>query len=127
VHLPGLSRQAFLWVALGPAHHWLGALTIFQVHGDQKQETSPTVIITTRDGKSIDTERDLTAPERHILQKLFLWKSMAESLDQFREKKDQALLKGWNHSGPIKESPNLEMIIRDLEEKVISRLREEQA
>lgn len=85
------------------------------------------MIITTRDGKTIDTERDLTAPERHILQKLFLWKSMADSLDQFREKRAQALLKGWNNSGPISESQNLRAVIMDLEEKVVARLKEEHA
>ncbi|MDD5204713.1 MAG: hypothetical protein PHS17_04790, partial [Desulfobacterales bacterium] len=85
------------------------------------------VIITTRDGKTIDTEKDLTAVERHILQKLFLWKSMADSLDQFREKRAQALLKGWNNSGPIGESQNLRAVIMDLEEKVVARLKEEHA
>lgn len=85
------------------------------------------MIITTRDGKTIDTEKDLTAVERHILQKLFLWKSMADSLDQFREKKAQALLKGWNNSGPISESQNLRTIILDLEESVVARLKEEHA
>ncbi|PKN61624.1 MAG: hypothetical protein CVU57_28460 [Deltaproteobacteria bacterium HGW-Deltaproteobacteria-15] len=85
------------------------------------------MIITTRDGKTIDTEKDLTAVERHILQKLFLWKSMANSLDQFREKRAQALLKGWNNSGPISESQNLRTIIMDLEESVVARLKEEHA
>ncbi len=83
------------------------------------------MIITTRDGKTIDTEKDLTAVERHILQKLFLWKSMADSLDQFREKKAQALMKGWNNSGPVSESPNLRTVILDLEDKVIARLKQE--
>lgn len=82
------------------------------------------MIITTEDGKSFDTETDLTAPERHILQKLFLWESMASTLDQFREKKDQALFKGWNNSGPIQESPALKRIIRDLERKVVVRLKD---
>jgi hypothetical protein len=80
------------------------------------------VIIATKDGKTFDTETDMTAPERHILQKLFLWKSLASSLEVFRDKKEQALLKGWNHSGPIQETPVLKSIIRDLEEKVIARL-----
>ncbi|NIR16109.1 MAG: hypothetical protein GWN86_20180 [Desulfobacterales bacterium] len=81
------------------------------------------MIITTEAGKSFDTETDLTAPERHILQKLFLWESMASTLDQFREKKDQALLKGWNNSGPIQASSALKSIIRDLEQKVSTRLK----
>lgn len=83
------------------------------------------MIITTEDGKSFDTETDLEAPERHILQKLFLWESMAISLEQFREKKEQALLKGWNNSGPIQESPALKHIIQDLEQKVVARLKGE--
>ncbi len=67
----------------------------------------------------------MTAPERHVLQKLFLWKSMASSIEVFREKKEQALVKGWNNSGPIRESPRLKEIIRDLEQKLIFRLERE--
>lgn len=85
------------------------------------------MIITTKDGKSFDTATDLTAPERHILQKLFLWESMAISLQEFREKKEEAFLKGWNNSGPIKESKNLKSIINHLEEKVAIRLENAQA
>lgn len=83
------------------------------------------MIFTTKDGKSFDTERDLTAPERHILQKLFLWKSMASSIEQFRTKKEEALCKGWNHSGPIRESQTLGLIVRDLEQRVSERLAKE--
>ena len=80
------------------------------------------VIITTKDGKTYDTETDLTAPERHVLQKLFLWKTMASSVEEFREKKEEALIKGWNNSGSIQESPGLKEIIRDLELKLVMRL-----
>ncbi len=80
------------------------------------------MIITTRNGKSFDTDKDLTAPERHILQKLFAWESMVTSLEQFRDKKETALLKGWNNSGPIDESLALNTIINDLEKKVDARL-----
>jgi len=78
--------------------------------------------ITTKDGKSFDTETDLTAPERHALQKLFLWESMAGSIQEFRKKKEDALRKGWNNSGPIPESEALRSIIGDLERKVLARL-----
>ncbi len=81
------------------------------------------MIITTKDGKSFNTETDLTAPERHILQKLFLWESMASSLDEFKEKKEDALFKGWNNSGPVPESPALRSIIIDLGRKVSLRLK----
>ena len=80
------------------------------------------MLINIRNGQSFDTETDLTAPERHILQKLFLWESMASSLEQFKEKKDQAMNAGWNNSGPVSESTNLKLIIQDLEKKVKDRL-----
>ena len=83
------------------------------------------MILTTRTGQSFDTETDLTAQERHVLQKLFLWKSMALSIEEFRGKKEEALQKGWNRSGPVRESDALKAIVRDLEEKVSLRLREE--
>jgi len=78
--------------------------------------------ITTDSGQTFDTEIDLTAPERHILQKLFLWESFSSSLEEFREKKQTALLKGWNNSGPVTESRALKDIIRHLETKVSQRL-----
>ena len=83
------------------------------------------MVLTLGNGKSFDTETDLTAQERHVLQKLFLWKSMAWSVEEFRKKKEEALHKGWNGSGPIRESDALRAIVRDLEEKVTLRLREE--
>jgi len=80
------------------------------------------MIITTRGGKSIDTRTDLSAPERHVLQKLFAWEAMATSLEQFRKKKEEALLKGWNNSGPVKGSHAFLAITRDMEKKVRVRL-----
>ena len=83
------------------------------------------MILNLGNGQFFDTETDLTAQERHVLQKLFLWKSMASSVEEFRNKKEEALHKGWNGSGPIRESDALRAIVRDLEEKVTLRLREE--
>jgi len=80
------------------------------------------MIITTKSGKAFDTARDLTAPERNVLQKLFIWETMAASLEQFREKKRDAFSRGWNDSGPIPESETLKTIVADLEQKVILRL-----
>ena len=80
------------------------------------------MIIATENGKSFDTDKDLSAVERHILQKLFAWGSMSTSLAQFRGKKREALLKGWNNSGPIEESTALKIITRDIEKKVAHRL-----
>ncbi|MBL7173641.1 MAG: hypothetical protein ISS68_12475 [Desulfobacteraceae bacterium] len=81
------------------------------------------MIITTKNGQTFDTNRDLTAAERHILQKLFLWESMASSVQEFREKKKEALLKGWNNSGPVKQGGSLQKIVRHLEAKVSLRLK----
>jgi len=81
------------------------------------------MIITTKNGQTFDTNRDLTAAERHVLQKLFLWESMASSLEEFRDKKKEALLKGWNNSGPVKQGIALQKIVRHLEAKVALRLK----
>ena len=80
------------------------------------------MIIKTKNGKRFDTDRDLTAPERHILQKLFAWEAMAESVLQFREKKKKALDDGWNASGPVAPSTALKSICKDMEKKVAARL-----
>ena len=80
------------------------------------------MIITIKNGQSFDTEKDLTAAERHILQKLFIWEDMASSLQEFREKKEEALLRGWNNSGPVKESNALKAIIRDMAKRVTARM-----
>jgi hypothetical protein len=80
------------------------------------------MIIKTQTGSTFDTDRDLTAPERHVLQKLFAWSSLASSLEQFRQKRDQALEKGWNNSGPVRPSTALRAITRDLETKLRQRI-----
>lgn len=76
------------------------------------------MIFTTGRGESFDTEKDLSDVERHILQKLFIWKEMAASPEDFRGKKEEALRRGWNNSGPIPESRAMKIITRDLEEQV---------
>lgn len=81
------------------------------------------MIIRTPDGDSYDTAKDLTAPERHILQKLFLWESMAPSVEEFARQAAIALHKGWNNSGPIKETQAFKLIIKSLEKKVESRIK----
>jgi hypothetical protein len=82
------------------------------------------MIISIKNGKVYDTEKDLAAPERHILQKLMIWQDLAADLDQFRQKTRDALLKGWNNSGPISPGAALSAIISDWEEKVKIRLKE---
>ncbi len=81
------------------------------------------MIYTTQNGEAFDLEKDFSSPERHILQKLLLWKDMAASVEEFRAKKQEALDKGWGDSGPVPESRNLQSITRDLAEQVARRLR----
>ena len=84
------------------------------------------MIITTCEGKSFDTQKDLTSAERHILQKLFFWESMASTLEEFDRKRDLALQKGWNQSGPVDESPSMKCIITELRRRLTHRLGERQ-
>ena len=81
------------------------------------------MIYITQRGQSFDLEKDFSSPERHVLQKLFIWKDMAVSVEEFRLKKQEALRKGWSDSGPIQASRNLESITRDFEEQVTLRIR----
>ena len=81
------------------------------------------MVITTSGNRAFDTQKDLTAPERHVLQKLFAWQDMADSVEKFREKKEEALQKGWNNSGPIRASVALKLIVKHMENKVVNRLK----
>ncbi len=80
------------------------------------------MIIKTDSGNTIDTA-DMSPEERHVLQKLFAWNTLVESVDQFRQKKDQALAAGWNNSGPIRETRVLTRVIRQMENQVRLRLK----
>jgi hypothetical protein len=80
------------------------------------------MIITTSDGSSFDTDKDLTAPERHALQKLFIWEALAVSIEQFRNEKAKALERGWDKSGPLAESSTMRLITADMEKRLMERL-----
>ncbi len=73
--------------------------------------------------QTIDTDR-LSPEERHIIQKLMAWQSLVDSPAAFRKKKEEALNAGWNHSGPVRESQALSLVIRHLEKELILRLKE---
>ena len=79
------------------------------------------MIIITSSGETIDTAV-MTSEERYILQKLFAWKSLVDSVALFREKKREALKNGWNNSGPVSESRALSLVIAHLETQVRLRL-----
>lgn len=80
------------------------------------------MIYTTQRGESFDLEKDFSSPERHILQKLLLWKDLAASVEEFRHKKQEALGKGWGDSGSVPEGRNMKNITRDFEEAVAQRM-----
>lgn len=79
------------------------------------------MIYTTRNGDTFDLEQDFSSAERHILQKLLLWKDLAAGVEEFRAKKQEALRKGWGDSGPVQESRALQRLTKDLEEQVAAR------
>jgi len=81
------------------------------------------MIYITQRGESFDLVQDFSSPERHILQKLLIWKDMAASVEEFRRKNQEALRRGWGDSGPIQASRNLESITRDLEAQVALRVK----
>ena len=81
------------------------------------------MIIKLQNGASIDTEKDLGPEERHILQKLFAWASLVDSLAHFREIKKKALIDGWNNSGPVRESRALSLVANQLESRIRDRLK----
>jgi hypothetical protein len=83
------------------------------------------MIYTTQRGETFDLEKDFSSAERHILQKLLLWRDLAASVEEFRAKKQEALQKGWGDSGSVQESRNLLSLTRDLEEQIARRLRAE--
>ncbi len=76
---------------------------------------------TTKRGESYDLEKDFSGPERHILQKLLLWKDMAANVEEFRTKKREALVKGWGDSGPVQESQAMQSLTQDFEAQVALR------
>jgi hypothetical protein len=76
---------------------------------------------TTKRGEVYDLVKDFSSPERHILQKLLLWKDMAASVAEFRSKKREALLKGWGDSGPLEESRAMQSLTKDFEAQITLR------
>ena len=76
---------------------------------------------TTKRGESFDLEKDFSSPERHILQKLLLWKDMAANVEEFRRKKREAFAKGWGDSGPVQESRAMQSLTQDFEAQVALR------
>jgi hypothetical protein len=82
------------------------------------------MIITIHNKTEVDTDTDLSPAERHVLQKLFGWKYMVGSVEEFKEKTALALHDGWNNTGPVPRSPKLDLVIQKLEYEVHTRLKD---
>ena len=80
------------------------------------------MIITCQNSEIVDTA-SLSPEERHIIQKLLAWQSLATSLAFFREKTAAALASGWNASGPIPKTRALELVIHHLETELGKRIK----
>lgn len=70
------------------------------------------MIYTTQRGETFDLVQDFSSAERHILQKLLLWKDLAPGVEEFRAQKQEALRQGWGDSGPVQESRALQSYAR---------------
>jgi hypothetical protein len=80
------------------------------------------MICRTTHGQPFDLEKDFSSTERHILQKLLIWKDFAASVAEFRCKLQEALAKGWGDSGAVHASPALKRVTPDMEVQVALRL-----
>ncbi len=80
------------------------------------------MIITCGNSEIVDTA-SLSPEERHVIQKLLAWQSLASSVLFFREKTAAALAAGWNASGPISKTRALEQVIQHLETELRKRIK----
>lgn len=83
------------------------------------------MIINLADNSEIDTERDLSSAEKHILQKLLCYKVYVASVAEFRQKKETAFRVGWNDSGPVHESATMTRVAEQLEAELRLRLKDQ--
>jgi hypothetical protein len=81
------------------------------------------MIIIIANGQSFDTDKDLSGAERHVLQKLLIWRDLAKSLAEFREQQERALKAGWADTGPVTGGRAFRLILADLDHQVAARLR----
>lgn len=80
------------------------------------------MIISLSNNKTIDTDQDLTGAERHILQKMFAAKDLAQTHWEFKDRRIRAFQVGWGDSGPVRERDVMRSVIDDLEKQFIERL-----
>ena len=80
------------------------------------------MIIELSNHPTVDTDRDLSSEERHILQKLLCYVHFVGSVAEFREKKAKAFQVGWDNSGPVSERPVMAKVAEKLEQDIRLRL-----
>jgi len=89
------------------------------------QTVGQDMIFQINEAKKLDTDRDFSPAERHVLQKLLCYKMYVGSIEEFRQKKKLALKKGWNDTGPVAETPNLALVAEQMEREILLRLKED--
>lgn len=72
------------------------------------------VIYLTLQGRAVDTDMELTSPQRHVLQKLLTWEHLGLEPQDFAARQAKALQQGWGSLGPVEESPALKTVAGDL-------------
>jgi hypothetical protein len=72
------------------------------------------VIYLTLAGRAVDTDQELSPPERHVLQKLMAWQQLGLPLADYASRRAKALQQGWDGRGPVTESPALRAVADDL-------------
>lgn len=80
------------------------------------------MIYLTLQGRSVDTDQELTSPQRHVLQKLLAWEHLGLSLSDFAARRAKALQQGWDGRGPVQASAAFQAVADDLAARLGARL-----
>lgn len=79
------------------------------------------MIYLTLQGRAVDTERDLSDAERHVMMKLMLWENLGLEKDEYQRRREDALLNGWNNQGAVSQSAALKAVGDDLAQRLAVR------
>lgn len=79
------------------------------------------MIYLTLSGRAVDTDLELTSPQRHVLQKLLAWEHLGLPADDFAARRAKALHQGWSGQGPVEPSPAFRTVADDLAARLAAR------
>lgn len=72
------------------------------------------MIYLTISGRAVDTDMELTSPQRHVLQKLLTWEHLGLKPEDYAVRRGQALQQGWGSLGPVEETAAFKAVADDL-------------